>query len=82
MSDETQAPEQAPQEEDKRTAADWANAKGLLPQLQDTSVGPRQNPGYWKYAAAVAHRRWTDTDLVTEADFDAAVAESSSQITR
>lgn len=82
--DEIKAPEQAPLEEDKRHASAWAEAKGMLPQLLGTNAatGVRQNPEYWKYAAAVAHRTWSETDLVTEADFDAAVLESTSQISR
>jgi len=63
---------------DKRPIESWAEAKGMFPQeVRAYGVfGARsQNPEYWKFAAAGALKRWTDGQLVTEAEFDAAVAE-------
>lgn len=73
-------------EQGKRQHEAWAEAKGMLPQFPAERSGPlgaqRANPSYWKYAAARAHRKWTDGQLVTEADFDAAVNEAANQISR
>lgn len=54
----------------KRTAEQWAEAKGFTPML----IGTRENPSFWKWAAAKAMLRWPIGIELTEAEFDAAIA--------
>lgn len=91
MSNDQQPQEQPPEEPKAEGPAQlqheaWAEAKGMLPQFAADRAGPlgvqRANPHYWKYAAARAHKGWTDGQLVTEAEFDAAADEASNQISR
>lgn len=62
----------------------WAEALGYLPEFKgNTSTGAAiPNPEYWKFAAAKAFRRWEDGQVVTEADFDAAVEKVQQHETR
>jgi len=53
----------------KRTAEQWAEAKGFVPLL----IGTRENPSFWKWAAAKAMLRWPIGAELTEAEFDAAI---------
>ena len=54
-----------------KTAEEWAALKGFTPALN----GTRENPSFWKWRAASV--RWPVGKELTEADFDAAIAEAS-----
>jgi hypothetical protein len=63
-----------------RTAPEWAEAKGMAPQFIAGGSVPVPNPAYWKYAGVKA--RWSERDLITEAEFDAAVQAAMTHILR
>jgi hypothetical protein len=67
---------------EKRPIEAWAEAKGMLPQMLDGPGGPRLNPEYWKFAAARAFKGWASDASVSEADFEAALVEQGSQVSR
>ncbi len=63
---------------DKRPVETWAEAKGLFPmelRLQGVNGPSTVNSEFWKFAATKAMKSWADGQLVTEAEFDAALAE-------
>jgi len=72
-----------------RTAEAWAEAKGFLPQFFE-GTGPfatagapgtrTPNPQFWKFAGAKAS--WPVGKEMTEAEFDAAIAQAETQIYR
>jgi len=68
---------------EKLTVEQWAERKGMLPQFPRSSATAfglaRPNPEYWKFAAVKAFKRWDDGVLLSEQEFDAAVAEMTSQ---
>jgi hypothetical protein len=66
--DERHAPTPAGQ----KTIEAWGEAKNIWPQFAPGSS--RANPDSWKFEAAKADSKWVDGQLVTEAEFDKAVA--------
>jgi hypothetical protein len=60
----------------------WAQDNELGPILHEPGRDPRDNPHHWKFTAAKALRKWQDGQLVTEEEFDAAIAEVSSTTIR
>lgn len=60
----------------------WAEQKGMLPQLVNTSMGLRANPENWKFAAAKAFKGWAAGTRVSEQEFDEAVAEQNKSTIR
>src|SRR5688572_13207356 len=69
----------------KKTVEDWANQKGLLPEMQApgrarlgqfTVPSPRPNPKYVLFAQAKALRGWPEGAEVTEQEFDSAIKEA------
>jgi hypothetical protein len=79
-STETAAP--APADDGKQPIEAWAEAKGMLPKMQQQGGWPRLNPHYLKFAAAKGLMGWPDGQLVTEQEFDAAVARQAKEVTR
>lgn len=76
MSDETATDitenEPAPAESapaPKRTVEYWAGVKGIA----EPFIGRRENPSFWKYAAARVMLKWPIGAELTESDFDAAI---------
>jgi hypothetical protein len=64
-----------PVTEEVRSAARWAEDAGHLPQwLQESTVGARMNPAYWKFAATKALMGWEDGTQMTRSEYEAAVA--------
>lgn len=60
---------------EKRAAEDWALAKGMLPLVpRGAPSGSGINRDYWKFAGAKAFKGWQEGALITEEEFDAAVA--------
>jgi hypothetical protein len=49
----------------------WAERKGLLPA---TMLSGQRNPEHWKFAAARIVHGWPAAQLVTEQQFDEAIA--------
>ncbi len=74
----------------RRTAEEWARAKGFLPAFFKgpavrkahllRSSGLRENPEWWKYAAASAP--WPTGKELTEAEFDAAIVAATTHVHR
>jgi hypothetical protein len=61
--------------DERKSAAGWAEAAGHLPQwLQESTVGARMNPAYWKFAATKALMGWEDGTQMTRSEYEAAVA--------
>lgn len=65
----------------------WAERKGMLPQFTAGNAamfgaGARPNPEYWKFAAAKAFKGWSEGHVVTEQEFETAVAEQMAQVHR
>jgi hypothetical protein len=57
----------------------WGLAAGHLPMwLQESTVGARMNPAYWKFAATKALMGWEDGTQMTRAEYEAAVAKQDS----
>ena len=53
----------------KRTVEEWAALHGDVPHMN----GVRENPRFWRYAAARALSRWPVGFEATEAEYDAAL---------
>jgi hypothetical protein len=83
--DDAETPAETPEQEaaaaevpDKLAVEAWAERRGMLPmelRAQGANGPTTMNPEYWKFAGTRALKRWADGQLVTEAEFDAAVAE-------
>jgi hypothetical protein len=69
-----------------RTPEAWAEAKGMLPEFRQggSAFGTSAllNPDSWKFRAAKAFKKWTDGAAITEAEFNAAIAEMEAQTYR
>jgi len=68
------APQQVRGMADQQTGTMTVNLASITP--------PRLNPEYWKFAAAKALRNWPEGREVSEADFDAAVADAAGVVIR
>jgi hypothetical protein len=63
------------QEGGKALATEWAAKKGMADRFLDTSSAfPVANPKFQEFAQARAFAGWAWDTVVTEAEFDAAVA--------
>ncbi len=67
---------------DSRTAEQWAEAKGMLPEFVPIAApfapagsqpGLQHNPSYWRFAATRVGMGWPIGKELTEAEFDSAV---------
>jgi hypothetical protein len=79
---------------ERATVEHWAERKGLVPAFHPgrpaqrnrnvliPGTRPRENPNHWKLRAARALRGWVEGAEVTEAEFDAAIAEASGVVSR
>jgi 2-hydroxychromene-2-carboxylate isomerase len=77
IDDEEQTP---PETEPSKTIEQWGEEKGMWPVI-NAKTG-RGNRNAWKYQQAKTHAQWADGQSVTEAEFDRAVAEATSQVQR
>lgn len=66
----------------KKPVEVWAQDNQLTEVLAPEGGMPRENPHYWKFTAAKALRKWQDGELVTEEEFDNAIAEVANPIIR
>lgn len=88
-SDETPAPA-APAGGPVKTVEDWATDKGMLPEFVEgvkkpgaKRAGPmRHNAKFAPYHAARISLRWPIGMEMTEADFDAAIADTKAHVYR
>lgn len=69
-----------------KTAEQWAEAKGFLPEFTssrapfaraDEPAVRQHNPEHWRFAATKAGKAWPEGAEMTEAEFDAAVTEAT-----
>jgi hypothetical protein len=74
--------EPTPPAPERRTAEQWAEAAGMLPQFRPVAApfapaGAAQmldhNPSFWRFAATRAGMGWPIGKELTKAEFDAAV---------
>lgn len=78
--------EEAERAPEIRTAEAWAEAKGFTPHFIESAApfgggtSSAVNPQFWKFAGAKAS--WPVGKELTEAEFDAAIAEAETQIYR
>lgn len=74
----------------KLTVEQWAERKGFSPERQPSAPAPAgniplgspMNPKFWMFAGARALSRWPQGAEVTEAEFDAAIEQATTGISR